>query len=98
MKILRLASSLLMKEELNTREQQLLQTLEEKKVLKQNSSLLVGEVKREVDKSKDTYDIYLAEDRTLDKNFRREFADQDQHTIDALYRLFKRRPRYEHFV
>ena len=82
-----------MKEELDTREQQLLLILEEKKVLKQNSSNLVAEAKREADASKDSYEIYVAEDKSLDKNFRREFADQDQHTIDVLYKLFKRRPR-----
>eukprot|EP00795_Rhopilema_esculentum_P012071 gene12071-2664_t len=93
LKILRLAASLLMEEELDTREQQLLQVLEEKKVLKQNSSSFAAEAKREYDACKDAYDIYVAEDKSLDKNFRREFADQDQHTIDVLYRLFKRRPR-----
>ena len=83
-----------MEEELDTRELQLLQVLEEKKVLKQNSSSFAAEAKREYDACKDAYDIYVAEDKSLDKNFRREFADQDQHTIDVLYRLFKRRPRY----
>lgn len=93
LKILRLSTSLLVKEELDTREQQLLHTLEGKKVLKQNSSNMVAEAKREADASKDLYEMYVAEDKSLDKNFRREFADQDQHTIDVLYKLFKRRPR-----
>ncbi len=88
-----MAASLLMEEELDTREAQLLQILEEKKVAKQESSTMVGDVKREVDASKDSYEIISAEDKTLDKNFRREFADQDQHTVEVLYRLFKRRPR-----
>lgn len=82
-----------MREELNTREEQLMKILEEKKVLKQKSSNLVAEAKREADTSKDSYEIYVAEDKSLDKNFRREFADQDQHTIDVLYKLFKRRPK-----
>ena len=82
-----------MKEELDTREKQLMQILEEKKVLKQRSSNLVAEAKRESDASKDLYEIYVAEDKSLDKNFRREFSDQDQHTIDVLYKLFKRRPK-----
>jgi len=93
LKILRLSASLLMKEELDTREKQLMQILEEKKVLKQRSSNLVAEAKRESDASKDLYEIYVAEDKSLDKNFRREFSDQDQHTIDVLYKLFKRRPK-----
>lgn len=84
-----------MKEELDTREQQLLKDLEEKTLLKQNSSNLVAEAKREADVSKDSYEIIVAEDKSLDKNFRREFAEQDQHTIDVLYKLFKRRPRYQ---
>ena len=82
-----------MREELNTREEQLMKILEEKKVLKQRSSNLVAEAKREADISKDSFEIYGAEDKSLDKNFRREFADQDQHTIDVLYKLFKRRPK-----
>ena len=82
-----------MEEELDTREAQLLQVLEEKKALKLNTSSMVTEVKREVDACKDSYDLVVAEDRTFERNFRREFADQEQHTIDGLYRLFKRRPR-----
>ena len=82
-----------MENELNSREAQLQRLLEEKKVAKQESSTLVGEAKREVDQCKDSYDILVADDKTLDKTFRREFMDQDQHTVDVLYRLFKRRPR-----
>ena len=38
------------------------------------------------------YDICLAEDKDLDKGFKKEFADCEPH-LDQLYKLYKKRPR-----
>ena len=93
MKILRLVASILIDEELDAREKELLDFLDKKKTDKQQSNLLVGEAKREVEAFREEYDLLVADDRMLDKMFRREFSELDTHTVDNLYRLFKRRPR-----
>ena len=55
--------------------------------------MCLGDAKRDVEAFRDEYELLLADDRMLDKMFRRDFNDIDTHTIDTLYRLFKRRPR-----
>lgn len=35
----------------------------------------------------------LAEDKLLDRNFKRDFSDCEPY-VDQLYKLFKRRPRF----
>lgn len=71
--------------------------MEEKKEKKSKVSSSQAEAKREVDDYREGYEILVMEDKTLDKAFKREFADQDAHTVEQLYKLFKRRPRY-HFI
>ena len=43
------------------------------------------------------YDICLAEDKDLDKGFKKEFADCEPH-LDQLYKLYKKRPRCARYV
>ena len=43
------------------------------------------------------YDICLAEDKDLDKGFKKEFADCEPH-LDQLYKLYKKRPRCAHYL
>lgn len=43
---------------------------------------------------RDEYEIMMAEDKSLDKGFKRDFSDQDPATVEHLYKLFKRRPRF----
>jgi hypothetical protein len=93
LKVLRYVASVMIDEELDVREHELLAYLEEKKVEKQQSSIAKGDAKRDVEAFRDEYELLLADDRMLDKMFRRDFNDIDTHTIDTLYRLFKRRPR-----
>lgn len=90
---MRLNSSILTDEELDCRVQELLNFLEVKKEEKQASSYNVGNAKREVEAFKETYESLMADDRTLDRQFRREFPELDSHSIDVLYKLFKKRPR-----
>ncbi len=41
---------------------------------------------------KESYDVLVAEDRDMDRAFRKEFADCEPY-VDQLYKLFKKRPR-----
>jgi len=88
-----LVASILIDEELEAAEIELFNNLDQKKEEKQLSSLAVGDVRREVDQFKDNYEMLIADDKTLDKMFRKEFSELDTHTVDVLYRLFKKRPR-----
>lgn len=93
MKIVRLTSSILLDEELEATELELQNNLEIKKEEKQQSAAEVNEVRQQVDVFRDAYETLLADDKTFDKMFRKEFSELDNHTIDTLYRLFKKRPR-----
>lgn len=53
----------------------------------------VMETRKNVDAFREQYDILLAEDKVMDKAFKREFHDVSAVQQDQLYRLFKRRPR-----
>ena len=90
---MRLNASILIEEELEAMEHELLNYLEIKKDEKQQSSLAVGNARREVEAFRDSYETLVADDKTLDKMFRKEFPELDAHSVDILYRLFKRRPR-----
>ena len=50
--------------------------------------------RKNVDSFKEGYDILVAEDRVMDKGFKREFADLTALQYEQMYKLFKRRPRY----
>ena len=52
------------------------------------------DTRKNVDNYREQYDILLAEDKVMDKAFKREFNDVSAVQQDQLYRLFKRRPRY----
>ncbi|KAL4232016.1 Cilia- and flagella-associated protein 43 [Mactra antiquata] len=93
LKILRLRYSLLVEEELETRESELNRLIEHKKHLKQLAAQSVIEARKNVDAYREQYDILLAEDKVMDKAFKREFNDVSAVQQDQLYRLFKRRPR-----
>ncbi|XP_068423978.1 cilia- and flagella-associated protein 43 [Clinocottus analis] len=43
----------------------------------------------------ESYDNTVAEDKVLDKEFRKEFGDVRSHVVDQLYKLFKCRPRVQ---
>lgn len=40
------------------------------------------------------YDQIVADDKVLDKGFRREFGDLSVQQADNLYKHFRKRPRY----
>ena len=53
----------------------------------------VVEARKNVDAYREQYDILIAEDKVMDKAFKREFNDVSGVQQDQLYRLFRRRPR-----
>ena len=93
LKVLRLTAAIVADEELKTREEHLMHVLEEKKHDKGRLANALAEAKREMEIFRDEYEIMMADDKALDKGFKRDFSDQDPHTVDQLYKLFKRRPR-----
>ena len=53
---------------------------------------MLNTAKQNVKDCREQYDQMLAEDKTLDRNFKRDFSDCEPF-VDQLYKLFKRRPR-----
>ena len=53
----------------------------------------VSESRKNCDAFRNAYDLLQAEDKVLDKSFRKEFGDVSAVMIDQLYKQFKRRPR-----
>ncbi|CAL1546993.1 unnamed protein product [Lymnaea stagnalis] len=97
LKIVRLRFAMLIQEEISTRDLDLHQTLEHKKHLKQISFEAMAEARKNLETFRNEYDHLQAEDKYLDKSFRREFQDLSGILVDALYKQFKRRPRTQKF-
>lgn len=93
LKVLRLTASIIAEEELNLREEHLVYVLDEKKHHKGRLANALSQAKREMELFREEYDALSAEDKALEKGFKRDFSDQDTLTVDQLYKLFKRRPR-----
>ena len=53
-----------------------------------------AQAKKLVEQYRDTYDIRVAEDKVMEKNFRKEFPELNQIFLDQLFKLYRRRPRY----
>lgn len=49
--------------------------------------------KAHVEAFRNQYDIVVAEDKVMDKAFKREFLDVSSIMCDHLYKLFRKRPR-----
>ncbi|XP_071090035.1 cilia- and flagella-associated protein 43-like isoform X1 [Haliotis cracherodii] len=97
LKIQRLRFVLLKEEELEVSERELVRLQQHKKILKQLSSEAASESSKNLARFKDEYDILLAEDKVMDRSFKREFADVSAIMQDQLYRLFRKRPRGQKF-
>ncbi|XP_074140961.1 cilia- and flagella-associated protein 43-like [Sminthopsis crassicaudata] len=93
LKIANLIFSLVLDEELNTRELGLNNFLERKQTAKKNTSKEVFVARDEVDTYRENYDNLVAEDKIIDRGFKKEFADLSSHHAEFLIKLFKRRPR-----
>ncbi|KAH9492451.1 Cilia- and flagella-associated protein 43, partial [Bulinus truncatus] len=97
LKILRLRFSMLIHEEINIRDNDLHQTLEHKRQLKQQAFEALTEARKNIDSFRNEYEHLQAEDKYLDKSFRREFTDASGSQVDTLYKQFKRRPRTQKY-
>ncbi|XP_053162414.1 cilia- and flagella-associated protein 43 isoform X2 [Hemicordylus capensis] len=93
LKIANILYSLLLDEELSTREAGLQHYLEKKRKEKIFSNEALKASRAEVESYRDTYDIVIAEDKLMERGFRKEFSDLPIHHIDQLFKLYKRRPR-----
>uniref|UniRef100_A0A8C3ILW8 Cilia- and flagella-associated protein 43 n=1 Tax=Chrysemys picta bellii TaxID=8478 RepID=A0A8C3ILW8_CHRPI len=95
LKINNLLYSLLLDEELSTREAGLNHFLDKKRKEKLSTAEEVQVVRAQVDAYRETYDNLAAEDkvRILERGFKKEFSDVPVHHIDHLFKLYKRRPR-----
>ena len=63
-------------------------------LFQQLSQQAYAEAKKQVDQFRDLYDNLQAEDKVMDKEFKRRFHDVAVWQQDQLYKLFRRRPRY----
>uniref|UniRef100_A0A8C8RE15 Uncharacterized protein n=1 Tax=Pelusios castaneus TaxID=367368 RepID=A0A8C8RE15_9SAUR len=93
LKISNLLYSLLLDEELSTREAGLNHFLEKKRKEKLSTAAAVQTARAQVDAYRETYDNLAAEDKILERGFRKEFSDVPAYHIDHLFKLYKRRPR-----
>uniref|UniRef100_UPI00398E96F4 cilia- and flagella-associated protein 43 isoform X2 n=1 Tax=Pristiophorus japonicus TaxID=55135 RepID=UPI00398E96F4 len=95
LKICNLVFSLRIEEELQNRDAQLNYLLSEQKNCTVQREHMVHESKVMVDRYRETYDDLVAEDRLLDRGFRKEFFDVHATVVDQLYKLYKRRPKVQ---
>ncbi|KAM7385486.1 hypothetical protein PAMP_001568 [Pampus punctatissimus] len=95
LKITYLVYSVHMEEVMRNRELELKLKLEKMLAYKDEIEEEVKKHEREVELFHETYDSILAEDKVLDKEFRKEFFDVPRHVVDHLYKLFRRRPRVQ---
>ncbi|XP_063784069.1 cilia- and flagella-associated protein 43 isoform X2 [Pseudophryne corroboree] len=95
LKIRNLLLSVLIEDEINTRAAQLNYILGTKRKQKNETSELVKTFKAEVEAFRESYDDLVAEDKLLDRGFKKEFSDIPAHYVDQLYKLYKRRPRVQ---
>ncbi|XP_029106891.1 cilia- and flagella-associated protein 43 isoform X2 [Scleropages formosus] len=92
LKIANLVYSILIEEEIFNRETELSNKLQKARTSKNDLGEEVRECKEKVNAFKETYDNIVAEDKQLDKSFKKEFSDVPLHLVDQLYKLYKRRP------
>ncbi|XP_005104481.2 cilia- and flagella-associated protein 43 [Aplysia californica] len=97
LKILRLRYAMLIQEEIETREGDLNQTLEHKRKLKQLAFEAVAETRKNYENFRNLYELLQAEDKIVDKSFRRDFTDVSALMVDQLYKQFRRRPRIQKY-
>ncbi|XP_055026578.2 cilia- and flagella-associated protein 43 [Misgurnus anguillicaudatus] len=95
LKIANLVHAVQTEEEILNREKQLSFKLEKAQIVKNE---IVEEIKKYnnvVDQFRDGYEKAVAEDRLLDKGFRKEFGGIPGNIVEQLFKLYKRRPRVQ---
>ncbi|CAH1259175.1 CFAP43 [Branchiostoma lanceolatum] len=97
LKIVRLELLILAEEELACREEELYRLLDVKKAAKVEAAARLQEARGAVEHFREEYENIVAEDKVMDRAFKKDFADVPAHLQDPLYRAFKRRPRVQRF-
>ncbi|KAM8859660.1 cilia- and flagella-associated protein 43 isoform 2-T2 [Spinachia spinachia] len=95
LKVTYLVYSVLGEEEIRNRELELKLKLEKTLAFKEEMRREVKRHEEELEFFQETYESTVAEDKVLDKDFRKEFFDVRSHVVDNLYKLFKNRPRVQ---
>ncbi|XP_060027355.1 cilia- and flagella-associated protein 43 [Erinaceus europaeus] len=95
LKINNLVFSLLLDEEINSRELCLNNYIARKQEEKSKSTDAIQKSREDLDMYKEHYDNLLAEDKVLDRSFKKEFSELPSYQVEILYKLFKRRPRLQ---
>ncbi|KAM4730166.1 cilia- and flagella-associated protein 43 [Anableps anableps] len=95
LKITYLADSVHTVDEMNNQEQDLKLKLEQLLANKMKTEKDLMRYEDEVEQFQYLYENVVADDKLLDNEFRKGFADQPKHVTDQLYKLFKRRPRVQ---
>ncbi|XP_032346883.1 cilia- and flagella-associated protein 43 isoform X2 [Camelus ferus] len=93
LKINNLVFSLLLDEEISSREAFLNNYLTRKQEEKSQTAEAIRKAREDLDVYKEHYDNLVAEDKVLDRSFKKEFSEIPSYQVDILYKLFKRRPR-----
>ncbi|CAN0303715.1 unnamed protein product [Lampetra fluviatilis] len=89
-----LGAALLLEEELDTYQRELRRRLEENAAARDESERELREATARADALRESYDDLCAEDKLLERAFKKELAEMAQGpATDALARLYKRRPR-----
>ncbi|XP_058242612.1 cilia- and flagella-associated protein 43-like isoform X2 [Hemibagrus wyckioides] len=95
LKIVNLLRSIIIEEEMLDREEELIYELEEARAIENEIRKRLNNHREDVEAFQETYDNTVAEDKLLDRRFRKEFCDVPRHIVDQLYKLYKRRPRIQ---
>lgn len=93
LKILRLGNNLIVDTALEIYQNQLKEQLEKAQEEKKDHATEIQKVKKTIDAFKEKYEILLAEDRSQDKIFMREFSDVPSSQREQLLKLFKKRAK-----
>ncbi|XP_012578915.1 PREDICTED: cilia- and flagella-associated protein 43 [Condylura cristata] len=93
LKINNLVFSLLLDEEISSRESCLNNYLLRKQEEKNQTAEAIQKARGDLEVYKEHHDNLLAEDKVLDRSFKKEFSEISSHQVEVLYKLFKRRPR-----
>jgi len=62
-------------------------------MLQVKASNELQQAKKQLDEFRMEYEMLQAEDRSIDKAFRKEFADLSNILADQLYKHFRKRPK-----
>nr|XP_040034407.1 cilia- and flagella-associated protein 43 isoform X2 [Gasterosteus aculeatus aculeatus] len=95
LKVTYLVYSVLEEDEIRNRDLELKLKLEKTLAFKEEIRREVKRHEEELEFFQESYESTVAEDKVLDKDFRKEFFNVQSHLVDSLYKLFRSRPRVQ---